>query len=115
MGIKSVADSYPAAMSNYTRRRNVLWATAVALVPAVLLAGMPLDRLFQSSAPSAVVGLAALVTLFRAAHRLRQWRCPRCGETFHERGLTGNPFARRCMHCGLAKRPSADVITFSSA
>ena len=106
MGVRSVADNYPAAMADYKRRRNFVFGAAATGVPAVLLIGMPLDRVLHSAMPSAVVGLAMLVVLFRAGDRFRKWRCPGCGETFHQKGMTGNAFARRCMHCGLAKRPS---------
>jgi hypothetical protein len=29
-------------------------------------------------------------------------RCPRCLDYFHGSGLRYNPFARKCLHCGLA-------------
>lgn len=34
--------------------------------------------------------------------RLAYWDCPRCGNRFFAR-LYNNPFAGKCMHCGLPK------------
>jgi hypothetical protein len=34
--------------------------------------------------------------------RLQYWRCPRC-DNYYFRGLSLNPFVRRCLHCGLKK------------
>lgn len=28
-------------------------------------------------------------------------RCPACGQFFHVRGMSGNIFVRKCLHCGL--------------
>lgn len=34
--------------------------------------------------------------------RLIYWRCPHCDNYYFAR-LTSNPFAQRCLHCGLKK------------
>jgi hypothetical protein len=39
-----------------------------------------------------------------AGHIAMAWKCPRCGKRFHARRGWRNGFARRCLHCGLAKR-----------
>jgi hypothetical protein len=62
----------------------------------------------------AVFGLWVIIvyTLFvgNAQHSL--WSCPRCGNPFHLRvsrlGRWANPFARRCLHCGLARWVQSD-------
>jgi hypothetical protein len=40
------------------------------------------------------------------------WACPRCGKSFHEVcgtfGRWVNPFARRCLNCGLPKWVESD-------
>jgi RNA polymerase-binding transcription factor DksA len=39
-----------------------------------------------------------------AVGRYGAWRCPKCGERFHLSRRLSNPLARRCLHCGLAKK-----------
>lgn len=41
-----------------------------------------------------------------------EFACPRCGESFYTKGLSGNPYTSKCMHCGLRKgmvEPSGGV------
>jgi hypothetical protein len=48
---------------------------------------------------SVIQGLSTLGLAFllgRAAYA----KCPSCGETFAARGVWGNFFTRRCLHCG---------------
>jgi hypothetical protein len=40
-------------------------------------------------------------------------RCPRCGERFHFRWAFSNPWARKCLHCGLNLR--ADLKSASAS
>ena len=51
------------------------------------------------------------VTLFLALAHIIHWSCPRCGKLFHARykvGHMANPFARKCIHCGLPKWVESD-------
>jgi len=55
-----------------------------------------------SNREAAPFGIAWLVLSLVGWLRLVFWRCPRCGRHFFFNGIS-NPFARRCMHCGLPK------------
>lgn len=57
----------------------------------------------ESSAAAAVFVVAWFLLLATAWLRLLLWRCPRCGRAFFFAKGYRNPFARRCMHCGLPK------------
>ena len=46
-----------------------------------------------------VFGLVLMVVLARA----RDWKCPRCGNTFFSSKNYRNVFAQKCVHCGLTK------------
>ena len=35
------------------------------------------------------------------AFRIGYSRCPLCNERYHVRGMSGNIFVRKCMHCGI--------------
>jgi len=62
---------------------------------------------------TAIFCAAAVWMLAFSVIGYRKWnlRCPRCGELFFHKfddrpwrmGWQHNPFARRCMHCGLHK------------
>lgn len=49
------------------------------------------------------VGGVGLLVFGLGIIRVNMWRCPRCNRLFFSKGLTLNPLARRCRHCGLAK------------
>jgi hypothetical protein len=49
------------------------------------------------------IGLSCLCLFGLFGVRLTLWKCPRCVEPFFYAGLLRNPFARKCMHCGLPK------------
>jgi predicted RNA-binding Zn-ribbon protein involved in translation (DUF1610 family) len=100
----SVAESYPAAWADYRRRRNVVWGAFLGFLPGGPLIGVPLNRLFESETPVVVIALAAQMAIVVAVGRYGAWRCPKCGERFHLSRRLSNPLARRCLHCGLAKK-----------
>jgi hypothetical protein len=56
--------------------------------------------------------VAVLFMFFRAASEYSYWSCPRCGKPFHyvAKGLGNwnNPFAGKCVHCGLPKWVDSD-------
>lgn len=62
----------------------------------------------------AVFGVWAIIvyTLFIGNAQYMLWSCPRCGKPFHTRisrfGRWGNPFARRCINCGLPRWIQSD-------
>lgn len=54
-----------------------------------------------------VVWIFLVTKILKAYSQYTYWLCPRCGEPFHYAigwlGRLNNPFARRCVHCGLRK------------
>jgi predicted RNA-binding Zn-ribbon protein involved in translation (DUF1610 family) len=113
VGVRVVTMSYAEAWRENSRRWKwfLLWwiggVVAMALlIPLLLLligifvppttdANAVADVLFYVLAPIWLVG--TLIT----ASKLAAFRCPRCGQHFYLKGLVGNGFARRCMHCRL--------------
>ncbi len=74
---------------------------------------------YASHNAAKVIGLALfaawVVLLFRffyVSGEYVYWSCPRCGKPFHYvarwYGRWNNPFARRCVHCGLPKWADRD-------
>jgi predicted RNA-binding Zn-ribbon protein involved in translation (DUF1610 family) len=96
-----------------SRRMLRVAGTGVALLLAV-----PLSAYVPHSAAK-IIGLALLVgwvgvllRYFFLSYEYVYWSCPRCGEPFHYRtkwyGRWNNPFAQRCVHCGLPKWVDSD-------
>jgi predicted RNA-binding Zn-ribbon protein involved in translation (DUF1610 family) len=62
----------------------------------------------------AVFGVWVIIVciLFVGTVEYSLWSCPRCGKPFHSRihrfGRWSNPFARRCINCGLPKWEQSD-------
>ena len=59
-----------------------------------------------------VAWVAVLMRFFLVVGEYSYWSCPRCGKPFHYDirwfGRWNNPFARRCLHCGLPKWVESD-------
>jgi hypothetical protein len=58
------------------------------------------------------IWVVAVFTLFIGNAHYMVWSCPRCGKPFHTRisrfARWVNPFARRCIHCGLPRWAQSD-------
>lgn len=56
---------------------------------------------------SALLTIAGLLLYIVRSIQAQRFQCPRCGEHYFYRGsgwgTPTNPFARRCIHCGLPK------------
>ncbi len=48
-----------------------------------------------------IMALPMLGSIAVAQLRRILWPCPKCKRAFHVTGFYGNPFSRRCLHCGL--------------
>jgi hypothetical protein len=52
-----------------------------------------------------IVLIWLLIRLLKVYSEFTYWLCPKCGQPFHYMvgwlGRANNPFARRCVHCGL--------------
>jgi predicted RNA-binding Zn-ribbon protein involved in translation (DUF1610 family) len=93
----------------------------ITTVAASCIVGLLLIDAVQSLplAWNKVFGLAIFVawivlvfTFFYTVHQYQLWSCPRCGKPFHFRqyrlGRISNPFAGRCLNCGLPKCAETD-------
>lgn len=100
--------SYAESWRLYRRLRRTQWIGV--LIPLV---GVPLFFTLDRWLPLAAELLAPIsltvgfITLVVARIRLGNFRCPRCTKDFFRRRTRwleySNPFARRCLNCGLPK------------
>src|SRR5580698_10319874 len=107
---------YTQEWSELRRLRRQMFRVAGAGVALLLV--VPLDA-YVSRSVAKIVGLALLgcwvgllLKYFLLSHEYVYWSCPRCGGPFHFRtkwyGRWNNPFAHRCVHCGLPKWADSD-------
>src|SRR4051812_36909683 len=87
-----------AALQRIRRLRILLWADLLAFFPLSFISNIlhPPGWLF---APVSVAWIIFFI-IFGIAHGTS--RCPVCHHFFNVKvGLYGNPFTRKCLHCGL--------------
>lgn len=98
--------SYSRAWSSYTRRFMALGFGTLALVPTFFA----IMRFFPAKLQ--LGGLLFVSGAWLALWvRANTFRCPRCGQYFFWRPMVRNPFARRCLNCGLPKWAAKDEGT----
>ena len=98
----NVPISYAAAWQTYRKRRVAFMAAVFSFAVLLALVGLvPTPALFASYWWTVAPFFFVWFTI--AGFRLTYWHCPRCNKPFFTRLLWGNLFARRCLHCGLAK------------
>jgi hypothetical protein len=106
---------YSAAWRDYRRRRFISLALALSYLPgamAIFLAvGLPLTALtgIHPDYFGFAIGVSWMIALVIAGIRLQTFSCPRCRKWFFATWWYRNPFARKCVHCGLPKWATSDV------
>jgi hypothetical protein len=97
------------AWNDYRRRRR--WSFGVWLggfLFLALLVGLLSSRSLLNDLVFWVLGLTWIVAFLVADIRLACFRCPRCHHMFFWGLWYSNPFARKCLHCGLLKWSNSD-------
>jgi hypothetical protein len=85
------------------------WQTLTALqwlLLLLLLGAFPLFSLIERlHGNSYTVALVIYVFLFATVgYVVATWKCPRCGQSFHNRSFErGVPYRTACVHCGLKR------------
>ena len=102
---ETVMIHYPMAWRDFVARRQLKWVAWIGALPAEMFVGFPLSRYFHSELPFNLIGILVIITFACGVLRVRNWRCPRCGERFHAPGPHYDFFGRCCGNCGLRKEP----------
>jgi hypothetical protein len=89
--------------NEYKRRRNLFLLALLGYMPVVATLGSLIARVFHTETLFPIVAFGWMGFLAISALRLNCWPCPRCGKWFAATWWYRNPFARRCVHCGLPK------------
>lgn len=84
-------------------RERVLLGLMLGYIPGVLAVGMALNKLVGSKIPIFIIAVGWMMAVAFAGVALKSFPCPRCGRLFFRSERYHNAFARKCVHCGLAK------------
>jgi hypothetical protein len=105
----NVEPDYSTAWRDLSRRQLIFWAAFLSFVPGGivigLVVGLPLSALIGVSPDYFFypVAISWMLIFSIAAQRVVKFRCPRCHQFFFAKWWCRNAFARKCVHCGLAK------------
>lgn len=90
-------------------QRRMLW---LVVAGAALFALFPVINYLHLGLLFFVAWVVIVVTFLVALTQHGYWPCPRCGKDFHHKSSGvhnhNNPFANRCVHCGLPKWAMSD-------
>ena len=91
------------AWDSYRKRRNIAVFAFIGYVPVVFSVGVLSIRLFSTPTPAFVLAFMWMAFAVVAGNIALRFPCPRCANWFFAKWWYYNSFARRCVHCGLAK------------
>ena len=97
--------NYDESWRDLRARIRLFYGVWLGGMPVIMLVVIPLSRVFRNGALWAGGGLGILwVAGFSAAGIYRQlFNCPRCGKRFFWGPWWHNPYARKCLNCGLKR------------
>ena len=92
--------------------RRGTWAVALlflTFIPAGIFVAPLINKLLPPAADAEwVIFPVWFVGIIISAFYLMHRRCPRCRKYFYSKSWHHNPYARKCLHCGLRKYAAAD-------
>jgi hypothetical protein len=111
--LETRTDPHAAAWRRYLWWSRAFWLLFFAYLPAVALVDRLVRRTHGDAANTTtlVMALVWMIAFAVVGYYKSNFACPRCGETFFRawddrpwrKSWRSNPFARRCLHCGLPK------------
>src|SRR5262245_16597600 len=105
---------YTAGWHDYRKRRLVFWAVFLGYTPGVFVLcvgiGLPIAAQLETQPDYLCYPIAGswMLAFLIASLRVGLFPCPRCCKWFFATWWYRNPFARKCVHCGLPKWASSD-------
>jgi hypothetical protein len=105
---------YASAWRDYRKRTIIFWIAFLGYVPgvaAIFFAIGPSLAALTGIEPNNIgmmIALCWMIAFAILAIRRSLFRCPRCGGAFFSTLWYTNSFARKCVHCGLAKWAVSD-------
>ena len=98
----SGTSAYGQAWQSFKLRRHTVAALFLSYLPAVATVSLIARGVARDvESTSLVTALIWMGLTVAAAVWFSAFRCPRCGKFFTISWTLQNPFARKCLHCGL--------------
>ena len=102
---------YSAAWRRYRQWSRAFWIVFVLYLPVLAFVGRAVGSMRGGGTLIFCAAAVWLLAFCIIGYLKSNLQCPRCGELFFRKfdnrpwrmGWQHNPFARRCMHCGLRK------------
>ncbi|HEY7204186.1 MAG TPA: hypothetical protein VIA61_07825 [Methylomirabilota bacterium] len=106
---------YSAAWRRYRRWSLAFWLVFVLYLPGLAFLSQAMGWSRNGGGPVFVAAFVWMIAFAAIGYVKWNFECPRCGELFFRKldarpwrqDWYRNPFARHCMHCGLAKWAAA--------
>lgn len=108
MAVDNLKD-YAPAWRDLRNRKLILIGLLFGYIPGVLILffaiGLPVSALTGIHPDYFFYAFAGawMMAFMIAGRRVGYFPCPRCGKWFFAKWWYRNPFARKCVHCGLIK------------
>jgi len=107
---------YSVAWRRYRRWSQLFWIVFVFYLPILAFVVGALGWTHGDDLAIFVAAFVWMMAFALVGYQKGNFRCPRCGELFFQKFddrpwrmvWWHNPFARRCMHCGLTKWAAED-------
>jgi hypothetical protein len=104
----STSPEFVSAWGDYRSRRCWFFVASLGGFAIVASLAVLFDKLSLGDVAFWIIGPAWMISFVIVAARLQLFKCPRCHRPFFNTSWYGNPLARRCVHCGLAKWSTED-------
>lgn len=104
----SESPDYTSEWEDYSRRVRWFFGSWLGGFAVVGLLAAVLGRLAIAGLVLTILAVAWIALFIVLAVRLQLFKCPRCRQKFFMAFSHYNPFARRCVHCGLPKWSRTD-------
>ncbi len=102
--------AYARRWHDLKRRRLLNWALFLGYLPGVALIVVAMDRSAPGWHGADIYVVLSWMTAFLASAVYQSaFRCPRCGQRFFSTAGWHNPWARKCLHCGLPRGGGPDA------
>ena len=101
--------SYGAQWKEYERRKALFLGSVFLSLALILLIGVPLAIWLDSGVPVFITAILCIAAVIGTANYRSNWKCPRCGKAYFWKWTGHNPFASKCVHCGLPKYAQSDL------
>ena len=101
---------YGRGLAEIRHHRRVAFWLSVAFLPGGVALGIIANLITRSQLAAVIVAGAWMGVMVVSSVRVGNAPCPRCGDRFHVGRWWSNPWATRCLSCGLHLRADEGAV-----